>query len=595
MKGIREYFGSNWFALSYSVRFVPRSTLIMAVLYAVSGILPYANAFLLGKLVNSIVTGASSHSYNDILWTIVLYALFSTLPTLFGNLQRYVNRYRMLTLQMEADLDLLFHRERIDIAKYEDPKFQDLLQRTLRNGMNPLYQLSNAQFDMIRALVGFIVGTTLSISFSPWVYILVIASAIPAFITDIKYAGKSWSIWAKDSPEQRRLANLRWHIMNRVYLIETKLFQSGEKILGWTRKIYQDFAMLQRRLEKSRVWQSTFADTLAFAGFAGGIYLIVQDVIAGALSVGTLVYMMGTLSSVRASINNLLEIISGQFENHLIAQDLKEVINTPTVVPEAKNPQTLELKAAPEIIFEKVSFRYPNSSKWILRNISLTFKSGEKIGLVGNNGAGKTTLVKLLCRIYDPTEGKILINGIDLRAISMTEWWSYLSVMFQDYATYDFQVKEAIAIGKPSEKLSLAKVKEAADLSQASTFIEEWKGTYDHQLGVEFGGTEPSKGQRQKLSIAKVLYRNAHIMILDEPTASVDAESEAKIFDSLENLSKDTTALMISHDFSTISQCGQIFVLEEGKLIEKGDHHQLMKQDGKYAELYNLQAKRFKK
>ena len=215
--------------------------------------------------------------------------------------------------------------------------------------------------------------------------------------------------------------------------------------------------------------------------------------------------------------------------------------------------------------------------------------------MVGNNGAGKTTLVKLLCRIYDPTEGKILINGIDLRAISMTEWWSYLSVMFQDYATYDFQVKEAIAIGKPSEKLSLAKVKEAADLSQASTFIEEWKGTYDHQLGVEFGGTEPSKGQRQKLSIAKVLYRNAHIMILDEPTASVDAESEAKIFDSLENLSKDTTALMISHDFSTISQCGQIFVLEEGKLIEKGDHHQLMKQDGKYAELYNLQAKRFKK
>ena len=270
-------------------------------------------------------------------------------------------------------------------------------------------------------------------------------------------------------------------------------------------------------------------------------------------------------------------------------------MNTGPVIIESAKPTVLDLSSVPEITFKNVSFKYSNSEKYSLRNISLTLQSGNKIGLVGNNGAGKTTFVKLLCRIYDPTEGTILINGIDLREISLEEWWSYLAVMFQDYANYDFLAKEAIAIGRSEKSLDLKKVIEAAEISQSHTFISEWKDKYDQQMGVEFGGKEPSKGQRQKLSIAKIIYRNALVMILDEPTASVDAEAEAKIFNSIENLSKNTTALLISHDFSTISECDQIFVLEEGYLIEEGNHIELMKKIGKYAELYNLQAKRFKK
>jgi ABC-type multidrug transport system fused ATPase/permease subunit len=204
-------------------------------------------------------------------------------------------------------------------------------------------------------------------------------------------------------------------------------------------------------------------------------------------------------------------------------------------------------------------------------------------------------LVKLICRIYDPTEGRILINGFDLKNLSTKEWWSYLSVMFQDYASYDFLVKEAIAIGRSEKEINLTKVVEAGKTSQAHDFIMDWDKKYDEQLGVEFKGKEPSKGQRQKLSIAKTLYRDGLVMILDEPTASVDAESESKIFDSIESLSKERTAILISHDFSTISACDEIFVLDKGKLIEEGDHHELMKKKGLYSELYNLQAKRFKK
>ena len=567
----------------------------MSVLSVVAGILPYIGAFLLGTLVNAILKGTQVGSYVGIWSVLVLYAFVTSMPTIVGNLQLYVNRRRMLTLQMETDLDFLKQREKIDIASYEDPQFQDLIQRTFRNGANPTFQLGNAQFDIIRALVSFVVGTVLAIHFNFLVYFVVIVTAIPAFLMDVKYAGKSWNIWSKDSPEQRRLADLRTHITFRIPLIETKLLQSGKRLLLLMRKILSDFATVQLSLEKKRLLHASSTDILALIGFTAGLFLVVRSVVSGQFQVGTLVYIMTTLSNVRNSIANLLETISGQYENHLIVRDMITFMNTGPVIIESAKPTVLDLSSVPEITFKNVSFKYSNSEKYSLRNISLTLQSGNKIGLVGNNGAGKTTFVKLLCRIYDPTEGTILINGIDLREISLEEWWSYLAVMFQDYANYDFLAKEAIAIGRSEKSLDLKKVIEAAEISQSHTFISEWKDKYDQQMGVEFGGKEPSKGQRQKLSIAKIIYRNALVMILDEPTASVDAEAEAKIFNSIENLSKNTTALLISHDFSTISECDQIFVLEEGYLIEEGNHIELMKKIGKYAELYNLQAKRFKK
>lgn len=595
MKSIREYLKSVRFSLGYDFYFVPKGTIFMILFVMVSAALPYGSAFLLGQLVNMIIAGAKSQSYVGIWYVLIFYALVTALPTILNNFRAFVNRRRALILLMEIELDVLRRREAIDIATYENPQFQNLIQRTFRNGFSPIYQLSFGQLDILQSITSLVVGTVLAIHFNLLVYLVVILSAVPSFFVDIKYASYSWWIWKKDSPAQRRYNDLREHINIRTYLIETKLLQSGKKILSWMRKITSDFIDVQVGMEKKRLFHTSTTDVLAFLGFSFGLFLVLRSVISGEILVGSLVYMISTLSTVRGSIGSLLSNIAGQYDNHLIVRDVIEFMNIEPEIVQSSNPQILNLSSAPEIIFENVSFKYPKSDEWSLHNVNLALSAGDNVGLVGNNGAGKTTLVKLLCRIYDPTEGRILINGVDLRDVATKEWWSYVSVMFQDYATYDFLVKDAIAIGRPEKAMNMTRVIEAAHTSQAHTFIEEWKDKYDQQLGVEFGGKEPSKGQRQKLSIAKVLYRQGLVMILDEPTASVDAESEAKIFDSIENLPKDRTAILISHDFSTISECDKIFVLDKGKLIEEGDHKKLMQNKGMYAELYNLQAKRFKK
>lgn len=595
MKNIKEYLKSVRFSLGYAFRFVPKETVAMMLIVIVAGSLPYGSSWFLGMLVDAIVAGAQMASYENIWLLLFLYATVNALPSILGNIRLFINRHWQLKLSKEVELDMLKHRERIDIATYEDPKFQDLLQRASRKGPFVVFELASFQFEMIQEIAALIIGTILAVHFNSSIYLIVILSALPSFIVDTKYASRGWSIYSKDSPELRRLQDLRHHIMSRTPLIETKLLQSGKKLMGWMRTIMFDFMRKQLQLEKSRVWQTTSADLLAYVGFGTALFLLVRQIIGGDLEIGSLVYMMGTLATVRGSITRIMSSLGRQYETHLTVKDVQEVVETKPIIVDSENPVHLNLTSAPEIVFENVSFKYPNNDVWSLREINMTLAPGNKIGLVGNNGAGKTTFVKLLCRIYDPTEGRILVNGVDLRDVSIQEWWSHLGIMFQDYASYDFAVKEAIAIGKPNEDLKLNKVADAAKTAQAHEFIEEWKGAYDQQLGVDFGGKEPSKGQRQKLSIAKVVYRNAFVMILDEPTASVDAESEAKIFDSLEGLSKDTTALLISHDFSTILQCNQIFVFEKGKLIEEGTHNQLLTKKGVYAYLYELQAERFRK
>ncbi len=228
-----------------------------------------------------------------------------------------------------------------------------------------------------------------------------------------------------------------------------------------------------------------------------------------------------------------------------------------------------------------------------MRNISFSIKPGQKIGLVGNNAAGKSTIVRLLLRIHDPSKGKITVNGVDLREIDIEEWWKYMGILLQDFTTYNFSVKESIAVGDVEGKIDLDLVKDSAIKSTSSGFVEELKDKYENMIGVEFGGIEPSKGQRQKLAIARAFYKGKRFLVLDEPTASIDADSADIIFNQIENLPNTISAVLISHNFSTIKRADEIIVLHEGEIVEKGKHDELLSLGGRYAEAYQKQKRDF--
>lgn len=590
----KGYLKSIRVALGYSFSIAPIESTFMFIFDTIYAALPYATAWFLGHLVNTLIIAVQNPEQVNT-WGVVIifiaYAVMSSLPNLLGSIDTYITRSWRFKLEETLEIFVLRKRIEVDIAHYEDPKFQDLTQRAFQRSHWPLLELAEIQFKTIQGILGIIIGSILATAFSWQIYLILLASSIPKFVVEYKYGFRIWSIWMKQSPEQRRFIDLRKYFINRLNIVETKLMQTGEYLLSWAKNIIVNFNRKQLQTEKSRTFHFIGSEFLALVGFITAAYLILQEVLGGAILVGSMVYLLSTLSNVRHSFANTLAEIARQNERHLIVKDMIAFFETKPIIPRAKNPKKLELNSPPEIIFENVSFKYPTSEDLSLKNINLKIKPGQKIGLVGNNGAGKTTFIKLLCRIYDPTEGRIIINGLDLKDLDFEEWWSYLGIMLQDYSTYDFVTKDAIAIGRTNKELDMDEVKQAAKVSQSDEFIERWEKKYDNPIGVEFGGVEPSKGQRQKLAIAKTIYRNPFVIVLDEPTASVDAESEAKIFDSLENLPTSMSAILISHDFSTIKDCDHIFVFDRGELKEEGTHDELLsKNDSLYKKLWELQA-----
>ncbi len=592
---IFEFIKSVTTSVGFAFKIVPKESSILLLLYILAALIPFLGSFYFGRLIdelNLVINkgGAASNAIKILL----LYGAVSAIPSVVSSFRSFIEKKWEFGFQTYMEIFVLRKRVEIDIATYEDPKFQDLLQRAFRQAFWPILRLSDSVISSIFSIATLIVGSIIAASLSWKIYAIVILTSIPRFYTEFKYGYNVWSIWQKDSQEQRRFADLRSYFMGRNAIAQTKLFQSGAWLLNWASKILRDFNAKHLENEKSRLYRMSLTHLLSTAGLMFSVYLIVIDVTRGLLMIGSMVFMLTVIEKIRSSISDILSGAARQYEQHLIVKDLITFFETKPLIASPKNPKRLDLETAPIITFENVGFKYPGSDKWSLKNINLSLMPGEKIGLVGNNGAGKTTLVRLICRIYDPTEGRILVNGIDLRELDLDEWTSHVSYMSQKYISYDFKVKDAIAIGRTQNKIDLDKVEKAAKMALADSFIQEYPNKYNQPLGVEFDeGKEPSAGQNQRLEIARHFYRDAAVAIFDEPTASVDAESEEKIFESLLDLSKKTLAIMISHNFSTIQRCNTIVVLDNGKIKELGTHKELMKSGGMYKKMYELQASRF--
>lgn len=593
-------------ALKLSYQCSPKSTIYIFSVTILIAVLPFVSSKLQADIVNqivSLITNAKNVGFDQIAVTTsvfiiaVSWAGIDALREVIQALTNYVRTIWRYDFKIFIENYFLKKNISFDLAQFEDPDFQNLYQRAFGSGRSywPIFE-GTAQLTHFLSNAGTLLISILVIGNFSWAMLLIIVvTAIPEFYYSVKFGRQEHTIWGRDGgEEQRRYYEYRSYLRNKTSIIESKIYNSTERLMNMVNKIFKKTTSDLQVIEKSRFKVQILTSLLSTIGFGIAIVFFAQSALYGYIQVGSLVFIIYSINRLSSSIQGLLMNLSEISTHSLYLKDLFAYIDLEPII-KTKHPLNLSLTplTSPEIIFKNVSFKYKKSEKYILKNIDMVIPSGQKIGLVGNNGVGKTTFIKLLCRFYDPTEGDIFVNGINLKNIEQKVWHQYLSLLNQDFATYSFKIKEVIAISEGDKNLLEDKVGEAAKNSTAIKFINDLTNKFEHEVGAEFGGFEPSKGQKQKLALARTLYRERPILILDEPTSAIDAESEIEIFKYLDNLPDYVSAIYISHDFSTIRRADRVLVMIDGSIAEDGSHEDLMKLNGTYARLYTEQVKAY--
>jgi len=590
--GVWSSIKNFWYFCGLSFKESPWTFSVLLVSTALAGILPVISSKYFGKLVDEIVKAIQTKNESAVWVALIIYIIIRTIPPLVDTIRNMSFRYWYLKFSNFLETFVLKKRGEFDIAHVEDPIFQDKILRAFNNGTAPVTNLLDMGVTNIRYIF-LIVTASIAILLIDWrIFFIIFIFSLPAFIAESKYGQRLWYLFQENTREQREYQHLRQFFMQKYYLIEGKLLGIQDKFLEIIKKTLGDFTNKQTAEEKKTASYRILSEILSSAGILLSIFLAIKGLTNGAISVGTIVFLFNLVGNLESSVSSLLINIARGNERNMYVNDILEVINIKPVIINPVNPKNIS-DTTPEIEFKNIYFKYPGKENWILEDVSFKISPGQKIGLVGHNGAGKTTIVRLLLRIHDPSKGEILINGINLKDLNYKEWWEKIAVLPQDFSAFHFTAKETIAYGNIKKEMDMNLVKKSAELSTASELIERWESKYDTMIGVEFGGEELSKGERQKMALARIFYRNSNFTILDEPTASVDAASASKIFENIRKMDKEKSALLISHNFATIKLADRIILIEHGKILEEGTHTELMDLNGTYACLYKQQEKDF--
>lgn len=549
-----------------------------------------------GFLINELIKTAGTKSFSSGLTLAVLLIILAGLVApLFNIFQSFLEKMFWFFLEEKIDMMVIEKQGDLDIASRESPEISNLVNRIDENGTYRVKDFVDRLFTIMQYSLSVIIATVIISSVNGWLFLILFVGVIPSLITEIKYGNSIWDIWGAKGETRRKYWDLRSHFLEIPKLIELKLFQNTAKFAKEIRHVFKDFQDEQKHYDRKRTLWQLFALLASQISVVIVVIYLIGNVVTGGMLIGTLVFVLATVGELNSSLSDLFIFIGRQYADSLFVTDTFKFIDSKPIIASPPNCINLNPATTPHIVFDNVTFTYPRAKKPALQNFSLEIKPGEKVAIVGVNGAGKTTLVKLLFRFYDPQIGKITIDGIDIKEIDLNFWYQKIGAIFQDYAHYHLLIKDAIAIGNSGEETSVEKVKSAAQFAEAATFIEEWKDKYNTMLGKQFtGGVEPSIGQWQKLALARTFYRDPKLWILDEPTSSIDSEAEAKIFEQLESLPEDRSVILISHRFSTVRKADKIVVIKDGTIEEMGSHEDLLKLNGTYARLFNLQALGYK-
>ena len=489
-----------------------------------------------------------------------------------------------------SSVSLMEHAATLDLEDFEDAEFQDQLERARRQTSGRLTLMSQllGQAQDIVTVASFAAGLLV---YAPWLIVLLLVALLPVFLGEAHFNAQTYTLDFGRTPERRELDYVRQTAASVETAKEVKIFGLNRFLIDRYSSLAATFYAANRRLALRRATWGGLFTAVGTIGYYFAYAYIAWRTLAGEFSIGDLTFLAGSFRRLRSLLEGLLTSFSSVAGQALYLNDLFSFFEVRPEILSPENPLPFPKPIREGFVFEDVGFIYPGAERWAVRHLDFTLKAGEVVALVGENGAGKTTLVKLLTRLYDPDEGRILLDGHDLRDYDLDQLRGSMGVIFQDFVRYNFTAGDNIAVGRISARDDQARIARAARSSQADEVIAGLPRGYDQRIGKRFkNGIELSGGEWQKVAIARAYMREAEVLILDEPTAALDARAEFEVFQRFKELSKGKTAVLISHRFSSVRMADRIFVLADGKLEAAGTHEELVSKPGLYAELFELQA-----
>jgi ABC-type multidrug transport system fused ATPase/permease subunit len=583
----------GWRAIQLVWQTNRRLTIAFGVLTLVAGLLPAAIAYVGKLIVDAVILAAQSGLVADRNTALLYLAIEAVLVAVLAGARQGLSLCQSLLralLGQRVNVMILDKAQTLPLAYFEDSEFYDKMTQARREASSRPLAMVNRTFGVVQDALSLVTFGGLLLQFSGWAVALLAVATLPAFMAETQFAGEAFRLFKWRSPETRQQAYLETLLAREDYAKEVKLFQLSPLLLQRYRDIFHRLYQEDRNLTVRRSGWSYAMGLLSTAAFYGAYCWIVLDAIAGRISLGELTMYLTVFRQGQGTFTNTLTAIGGMYEDGLYLANLYEFLEQP--VPTETGYADRGTDPGDGLRFEGVSFTYPGSDRLALTNVSFHLKPGEKLAIVGENGSGKTTLIKLLTRLYTPSQGRILLDGRDLRDWDKDVLQRRIGVIFQDFVRYQFKVGENIGVGDVDEFDNAPRWHSAAEKGTATPFIETLPQGFDTQLGRWFkGGQELSGGQWQKIALSRAFMRSrADILVLDEPTSAMDAEAEAQIFDQFRAATQNQMAILISHRFSTVRRADTILVLDKGRVIEQGTHPDLLEQGGRYARLFTLQA-----
>ncbi len=587
--GALRYLGP-FFRMIYEVS--PRLTILNALLRLVKAGIPlamlYVGKLIIDEVVRLVETGGGDFTQ---LW------IFVAIEAGLALLSEAINRAMTLGENLLGDLfanetsvRLIRKAAELDLYQFEDSGFYDKLERARRQTTSRSVLMGQV-LTQVQDLLTLIFLAAGIIYFSPWLIAILAVSVIPAFLGESHFNRNSYSLTQSWTPQRRELDYLRYIGASDETAKEVKIFGLSDFLAGRFKQLSDDYYNANRKLAVQRATVGGLLSLVGTLAYYGAYVYILWQTAIGLITIGTLTFLGGSFRRLQELLQGVVNRLSKIAESSLYLQDLFDFFDLQPAIKSDSGGLKVPRPITEGIVFDDVGFAYPGSEKFAVRHVSFHLQPGEKLALVGENGAGKTTLVKLLARLYEPVEGRILLDGKDLREYDLADLRRAIGVIFQDYIRFQFSASDNIGVGEVDELYTLPRIEDAAAKSLADTVISQLPGGYNQVLGKRFqGGVDLSGGQWQKIALGRAYMKEAEILILDEPTSALDARAEHEVFERFAKLLEGKSAVLISHRFSTVRMADRILVLQGGRVLELGTHEELLEANGKYAELFELQA-----